>query len=239
MGRFVVRVWLPDRPGALGLVASRIGAVRGEIHGIEILEQGAGRAVDELVVDLPDPGLIDLLVGEVNAVDGVDVEEVRPAPVPWRDPRYDAFETAVSVVGALTPGDVLARLVAHAHLDLEAAWVAVLDGSARAVVARHGTVPEPAWLVAFVEGSRACAPVGDGGRGPDDIAWAPLPAACLDLVLGRSGRPLRARERHQLRALARLADLRWHQLSGVPGSAAPTPAARPGAPDTPGTATVR
>ncbi|MEY2434225.1 MAG: hypothetical protein QOC92_3950, partial [Acidimicrobiaceae bacterium] len=25
-----MRVWLPDRPGALGAVASRIGAVRGE-----------------------------------------------------------------------------------------------------------------------------------------------------------------------------------------------------------------
>ena len=31
--RFVVRVWLPDRPGALGQVASRIGAVRGDVVG--------------------------------------------------------------------------------------------------------------------------------------------------------------------------------------------------------------
>ena len=28
---YVVRVWLPDRPGALGQVASRIGAVRGDV----------------------------------------------------------------------------------------------------------------------------------------------------------------------------------------------------------------
>ena len=54
MESYVVRIWLPDRPGALGQVASRIGAVRGEIVGIEILERGAGRAVDELVVDLPE-----------------------------------------------------------------------------------------------------------------------------------------------------------------------------------------
>src|SRR5690606_40701603 len=60
METFVVRIWLPDRPGALGQVASRIGAVRGEIVGIDILERGAGRAVDELVVELPDGTLTDL-----------------------------------------------------------------------------------------------------------------------------------------------------------------------------------
>ena len=31
METFVIRMWLPDRPGALGQVASRIGAVRGEV----------------------------------------------------------------------------------------------------------------------------------------------------------------------------------------------------------------
>ena len=35
METYVVRMWLPDRPGALGQVASRIGAVRGEIVGID------------------------------------------------------------------------------------------------------------------------------------------------------------------------------------------------------------
>src|SRR5438045_5925946 len=78
MATFVVRVWLPDRPGALGAIASRIGAVRGEIVGIEILERGGGRAVDDLVVELPDGSSLDLLVAELAQVDGVDVEVVRP-----------------------------------------------------------------------------------------------------------------------------------------------------------------
>ena len=43
----LIRVWLPDRPGALGLVASRIGAMRGDIVGIDVLETGEGVAVDE------------------------------------------------------------------------------------------------------------------------------------------------------------------------------------------------
>src|SRR5688572_14507855 len=96
---FVVRVWLPDRPGALGQVASRIGAVRGDVVGIDILERGANRAIDELVVQLPDASLVDLLVAEIRAVDGVDVEDVRPAAEALRDPRLDALETAAMLVG--------------------------------------------------------------------------------------------------------------------------------------------
>ena len=44
MATLVIRVWLPDRPGALGAVASRVGAVRGDVIGIDIIERGAGRA---------------------------------------------------------------------------------------------------------------------------------------------------------------------------------------------------
>ncbi|MDP9070139.1 MAG: hypothetical protein M3N68_02395, partial [Actinomycetota bacterium] len=55
--------------------------------------------------------------------------------------------------------------------------------------------------------------VAAGECGPDDVAWAALPTPDLALVLGRRGRPFRARERRQLAALARIADCRWVQLS--------------------------
>src|SRR5258707_7166855 len=83
---YVVRVWIPDRPGALGAVASRIGAVRGDVVGIDILERGADRAIDELTVQLPDEGLVELLVNEIKAVDGVAVADVRPSRDGVRDP---------------------------------------------------------------------------------------------------------------------------------------------------------
>ena len=73
---YVVRIWLPDRPGALGAVASCIGAVRGDPVGIDILERGAGRAIDELLVELADASLVPLLTRELSQVDGVDVEEL-------------------------------------------------------------------------------------------------------------------------------------------------------------------
>lgn len=215
MARFVVRVWLPDRPGALGLVASRIGGVRGEILGIEILERGGGRAVDELVVELSDPELIGLLTAEINAVDGVDVEEVRPAPAAVRDPRLDALETVALLVGSRTGPEVLAVLVSQAKVDLEAAWAAVVDSATSAVIVADGEVPPPGWLRAFIGGSCTSDHVAAGDTGPNDMASAPLAAARLDLVLGRQSRPLRARERHQLTALARIADLCWSQVAGA------------------------
>ena len=91
MPSYILRVWVPDRPGALGSVASRIGAVRGDLVGIDILERGGGRAIDELVVELPDESLVDLLISEVSQVDGVDVEDVRMAPEAATDPRLDAL----------------------------------------------------------------------------------------------------------------------------------------------------
>lgn len=217
-------MWLPDRPGALGAVASRIGAVRGDVVGIDILERGAGRAIDELVVELPDPGLVALLVSEIDQVDGVDVEDVRPAPEHLHDPRLDALETAAALVAAASPSALLDVLVARARLDFETEWSAIVDVDDRLLRASDGAPPPPAWLIAFVGGSRSSAAVTAGECGPDDIAWAGLAAGRLALVLGRCGRPFRARERRQLAAVARIAD---HQHGALTTRAAPPILAEP------------
>ena len=205
METFVVRVWVPDRPGALGQVASRIGAVRGDVVGIDILERGAGRAIDELVVELPDASLVSLLLAEIDQVDGVDVEDVRPAPAELADPRLDALQTAAVLVGAPSSQALLSALVAHARRDFGAEWAVVVDLGDRALLASHGAPPPPAWLVAFVTGSQSSAAVTSGECGPDDVAWAELGESRLALVLGRQGRPFRARERQQLAALCQIA----------------------------------
>lgn len=77
MTRHVLRIALPDRPGALGLVASRIGAVGGDIIAIDILDRIEGSAVDEFVVELPSDDLVPLLRSEIHEVDGAKVEEIR------------------------------------------------------------------------------------------------------------------------------------------------------------------
>lgn len=212
METYVVRMWLPDRPGALGQVASRIGAVRGEIVGIDILERGAGRAIDELVVELPDGSLLDLLVQEIQQVDGVDVEEVRPVADALHDPRLDALETAAILVGATDRHELVRAVVEHARRVVGAEWSAVVALDDGTVVAEEGPVPAAGWLAAFVEGSRSSARVAAGETGPDDVVWSPLPSAGLALVVGRDGTAYRARERRQVAALARIVDTRLREI---------------------------
>ena len=78
MATYLIRISMPDRPGALGLVASRIGAVGGDIVALDILQRAGGSAVDEFVVELARPDLVKLLRQEIHEVDGAVVEEVRP-----------------------------------------------------------------------------------------------------------------------------------------------------------------
>ncbi|MEA3021144.1 MAG: hypothetical protein QOI47_2668 [Actinomycetota bacterium] len=212
MPTYVVRVWIPDRPGALGAVASRIGAVRGDVVGIDILERGADRAVDELTVELPDEDLVELLVSEIKAVDGVAVEDIRPARDGVRDPRLDALESAATLVEATSRDDLLGSLVRHAVRDFGGDWAAVLDDQEPVMRSGEGPVPEAAWLHAFVQGSSTSEAVASGRSGPDELAWAALPTARLHLVIGRAGRQLRSVERRQVAALARIADSRWSEV---------------------------
>ncbi len=211
----MVRVWLPDRPGALGAVASRIGAVRGDVVGIEILERGGGRAVDDLVVELPDDGLVDLLIAEMAQVDGVDVENVHPLVDAIHDPRLDALESAAQLVAATSGEEILLALCERANTIIGAHWAVVVDLDDASSKTAVGNPPPAAWLAAFVAGSRSSSRVAAMEAGPDDVLWAPLPAANLALVMGREGHAFRARERRSAAALARIVDTRFREITAV------------------------
>lgn len=213
MKTYVMRVWVPDRPGALGAVASRIGAVRGDVVGIEILERGGGSAIDELVVEIPDAGLVDLLIDEIRQVEGAEVEDVRPLEGGSRDARTDALETAALLLEELTADGLFNALVSHARHDFAADWVAVVAPGAFSGAVTSGPAPPVIWLSAFVNGSRSSCEGGGSDSRAGDVAWAGLDSAELAIVLGRALRPFRERERRQLVALARVADRHWSTLS--------------------------
>ena len=148
----VVRVWLPDRPGALGQVASRIGALRADVVGIDILERGGGQAVDELTVVLPQAGLMDQLVAEIGQVDGVAIEDVRRIAAE----RPDAGLLALEIVAATAEASVDERLEVFcaAMADCtDAAWVTALDTTTGRSHVTLGAGPDTAWLAAFLAGS--------------------------------------------------------------------------------------
>ena len=77
----VLRVQVPDRPGALGAVASRIGAVGGDITDVTVNRRDGGRVVDEFHVTLPGTAVdvVALLTHELDEVDGAIVESCAPA----------------------------------------------------------------------------------------------------------------------------------------------------------------
>ncbi len=201
MATFVLRVWIPDRPGALGSVASRIGSVRADVIGIDIIERGAGRAIDDLVIELPDPQLVDLLLAEIAQVDGVDVEDIRELDGPLLDPAIHALRVAGTMQRCSSSVEALTSLVQGARALIGADWAAVVDSEAVALIASEGEdVPSEKWLCAFVAGVTA-----EGARGDhDELAVTSLPNPNLKLIVSRSRLPLRARERSVLEALCDL-----------------------------------
>jgi len=221
----LLRVWLPDRPGALGAVASRIGAVRGDIVGIDVLERDDGVAIDEFGVVLSDAELLPLLVREVEEVDGCRVEHVTVV-THFPDPRLDALISVALVCEADDAAALQRALATYAGSAFRADWVAVMAEDR--VLASYGNPPADNYLVALASGAASSPAVASGLAGPDDLAAAPLTTRDAVLLVGRSGNEFRERERAQLLALARIADLVWRRLDSAAPAALHPVGARAG-----------
>ncbi len=214
----LVRVWLPDRPGALGQVASRIGAVRGDIVGVDVLECDGGVAIDEFAVNLADADLVPMLVREIEEVDGASIEEVRVVGH-FPDPRLDALQSATKLCQASSAGELHRALSSQVCAEFLADWTALIlevgtGDTAKVLATAGGAAPDAEMLTALALGLAASPLVASGAAGPEDLAAAPLESHGATLLVSRSGYPIRLRERGQLIALARIADRLWELLEG-------------------------
>jgi hypothetical protein len=228
----LVRVWLPDRPGALGQVASRIGSVRGDIIGVDVLERSGGVAIDEFAVNLANEDLIPILVREIEEVDGASIEEVRVVGH-FPDPRLDALQSAIRLCQAGSVAELQQSLADQVCQEFLAEWVALIDWAAdpdgndtvpedkdtapedkeATVLASTGeSAPGAELLVALAAGLAASPLVASGAAGPEDLAAASLTGHGATLLASRQGYAFRRRERGQLIALARIADRMWTLL---------------------------
>jgi hypothetical protein len=201
--RLVVRVWLPDRPGALGLVASRIGAIGADIVGVDVLERSEHVAVDEFAVTLDSEDLVKLLVREIEEVDGASVEQWERVDR-FPDP-LDTLETIEHICAAVDGADLLTRLTARVKTEFNGDWAAALRDT-ELIASAGEDVPDASVLHALASGTSASPAVAAGDSGPDDLAVAPLTVYGSFLLVGRVGHPFRRRERRQLLALARVTD---------------------------------
>lgn len=214
---YLLRVWLPDRPGGLGAVASRIGAVGADIVGVDVVERGGGQAVDDLLVRVPDDRL-DLMLREIRAVDGVDVEELHAVGDGLADLGVGILEAAAAIVAAAGIDD-LGRLVCdHARRIVRLDWVSLCRTDDGTVVTVSGDAPTTGWIGAYAIGTGARDSDSPDGppEGDPHVAAAPLAATSLVVVAGRAGLSIRPRERELLAALSRLAAARWAEMAALP-----------------------
>jgi len=138
---YLLRLVLPDRPGALGAVATALGEVGADILTVDVIERSPGRATDDLVVQLPPDKLADSLVSAASTVPGVTVESIRPY-AGQIDPHRELELLNKLFTGSEEP---LFALTDGVTRIFRAGWALVLgepiDGEAK-VLAAGGAAPE-------------------------------------------------------------------------------------------------
>lgn len=185
---FLFRVELPDVPGALGALATTLGATGADIDAIEIVERNDGRVVDDVLLEVPAGVLPDALVSACQRL-----EQVR---VLWVS-RYNAgaslgrdLETVEAMTGE--PRRAVAWLVDLAPATFRADWAMALRESdgVPVVVRATATAPKPVpemkgWFA--LEKAKELPSM--SGSDSTVLAGAPLPGLAMVVVFGRHGGP--------------------------------------------------
>jgi hypothetical protein len=187
---YLLRLVLPDRPGALGAVATALGAVGADILSLDVIERSPGSATDDIVVELPPDRLADSLVSAASTVEGVQVESIRPY-AGQIDPHRE-LELLENL--AEDPASGLPLLCDGVARVFRAGWALALDvpvaGQSR-VLAAGGAAPEidtltvPWWPpgpTRVLDAEEPWAPA-DWSRLGTELAVAPL--GKLALLVGR------------------------------------------------------
>lgn len=226
-----MRIWLRDEPGVLGAVAAEIGAVRGNVVGLEVLEREAGVAIDELVVELPDePGSVEAACRGVRNIPGAGVEDVAELLSEAKDREDTVLAAAAGILQAGTPPAAVHALSGHLISLFGLAWLALADDAFTRFAEVHGDVPTLQWLAAFVEGSRSGTDPANATTG-SGVFVESVPETGLTICGGRPA-PIRRRERHEIALLVMVAS---RFIDALEGRVAPRGTAReapvlPGAP---------
>ena len=183
---YLLRLVLPDRPGALGAVATALGEVGADILSLDVIERGPGSAIDDLVVELPPDKLADSLVSAAVTVPGVSVESIRPY-AGQIDPHRE-LELLDNL--AALPHDSLRVLADGVARVFRAGWAIVVDepvGGHAQVLAESAAAPEllslpvPWWPptpARMIAADPSWAPP-DWERLDTELAVAPLGRRCL------------------------------------------------------------
>ena len=223
--RYLLRVVIPDRPGALGAVASLLGEAGVDIVNLDVVDRRDGVAVDDVRVDT-DLG-VGRLRGVFEQVPGVSVEAVDEVGTPLDEHSATGLAAAI----AECRDNALQCLVDGLPRALGAAWSAVVtDGpSGLEVLAVSASAPDISAGVRLpclpLNGTRRLPPARwmpaewAAGGGPVEVGVAPLGAPYSAVLLARGAPRFRAAELRRLEDLARVAVAaadRTAMLAGAP-----------------------
>lgn len=206
---FLIRVQLPDRPGALGAVATALGNVGGDILSVDVVERGSGIAIDDLVVELPSGRQPDVLITAAESIEGVEVDAVRP----WAGVLDTHRELELVEEVAADPSRGLQVFTDGVPKIIRAGWAIVLtitDEKPHRVAASQAapeTLAEqlPWWPLrraTILDGEERWVPLPWRELGTE-LAASPLGSTDRALLVGRPGGPMfRAAEVARLEHLA-------------------------------------
>lgn len=136
---YLIRVTVPDRPGALGSLAAALGSVDANIMSLDVVETLDGAAVDDIVVKVEPGALPDTLITAAEALDGVSVVSLRPF-----DGRLGAHQELKLIDRVSAAGeDALRFLCQDLPSVFSISWALVLerDGEGARPVARGTSAP--------------------------------------------------------------------------------------------------
>jgi hypothetical protein len=191
-----LRLWVADRPGALGLVTRELGACGADIVQVSVLSREQGRALDEITVFLPEEHRRPALESALRSLAGVSVAGVRPtSEVPGAFPDLDLLGRIAAdpraALGLLT--DALPRILA-------ADWALALGPEHGAsVLARSWDAPAEVTLPDLPPQASSVT------VGSAHYASAPIGPSGLRVLVCRAGEP--NFHRFEVLRLARLAEV--------------------------------
>lgn len=193
---FLLRVYLEDRPGSLGMLAVALGSVGADIASLEVVERGKGYAVDDIVVDLSPGSLPDALITAAEKVDGVEVDSIRPY-----DGLLDTHRELelVDHVAAASASKRLQVLVDETPRVLRVSWATVITVGPTGVMQLFGSSGAPETQLTQASWLPIAGPV----QLDSEADWVPAPWRDMDtrlaaaplgdgrkaLLLGRMGGP--------------------------------------------------
>lgn len=196
---YLMRVRMPDIPGALGQLAVALGTIGADIRGVDIVGyDSATTVVDDIVVSLPSGKLPDALITVTQELDGFYVDSLRPFS--GTVDRRGQVQMLAQVAEQRTKrAAALAAMMTGLPQSMSAGWAVVLDTSPQThrVAASQAAPEDDGRILAQppVTKARVLDPESEGWI-PESwsvmdsaLAATPITNTGFILIIGRPGGP--------------------------------------------------